>query len=678
MAKKTGVQSLKCGGKKMKKKMAEGGSKIPYEELGSMAGDFLDKTITDQIDPYKDQRENPNKYLKQRDSLSTTGNIAKNTAKGAGIGAAIGSLVPIPGIGTGAGALIGAGVGAVSSTVKNLFTSKKKKQARITDQENWGKAWTGDATDRLSTKSYKEGGKKEKVKVSVPITTNPSPGAEKYKFQPSAVVKDEVHNNYWRPETRRNVGLELLKKGHFGSVQDTVATLKAWDNMTPEETLSYIDPENGFDATNNPKNPQTANPGGIRYWIKDRVDMVNGKGIRNTNVFDLYDSAKKKSALSTGKPIPKSLASTGMADGGVKGGKVEGKGTAKSDSIDKKVEDGSFIVPAENSQKAMELGKTYLNWKGDESANRKYPGSEVALSNGEVLFTPEEVDVLKYHGLDLNRLAPKAELGNKMKKGGWKYDEQSDTYYYNEDAQGDDPGAVEWYKANMGDSATPSPTADTKHLSLTTDKLAKSNIKVADQSTPPPPEEKGPLAKIMDFAPEIAGAIQIGAAGVGLAKAGRMPDVNVSESLREITTQARQESQYGLEPGTKTAMQNQAEKARRDVTNAVVNRGGSSAEVMANLQGILSTTTDKKFDIELADSAEKIRKKSIYYDLKTKMGDQEFDIKKMSRQDWLQMQEVNAGLLSAGISNIVGARKLKMEMDTMKKIGSSSADFSKL
>ena len=128
--------------------------------------------------------------------------------------------------------------------------------------------------------------------------------------------------------------------------------------------------------------------------------------------------------------------------------------------------------------------------------------------------------------------------------------------------------------------------------------IAKSNIKVADQSTPPPPEEKGPLAKIMDFAPEIAGAIQIGAAGVGLAKAGRMPDINVSESLREITTQARQESQYGLEPGTKAAMQNQAEKARRDVTNAVVNRGGSSAEVMANLQGILSTTTDKKFDIE--------------------------------------------------------------------------------
>jgi hypothetical protein len=618
-----------------------------------MAGNYASSLITNSIKSYDDNREDPNKYLQQRDNKTVAANVVGNTLKGAGIGATVGSV--IPGLGTVVGGAIGAGVGALSSGIKNALTSKKKKQARLTDQENWGKAWTGDAEKRLSTNSYKEGGKKEKTKVSVPVTTTPPAGADpNYRFLPGQTAKDEVTNNYWRPETRKNVGLELLKKGHFGSVQDTVATLKQWDSMPPEETLKYINEQAGIDATIDPNNPKTANPGGIRYWVKDKLPAVNGKTIRNSNFSDMYFDAKKKSTF---KASPTQL-TTGL--GMAKGGKIKGEGGPKEDAIDKNVSDGSFIVPAENAQKAMELGKNYLNWKGDETANRKYPGTEVALSNGEVLFTPEEVDVLKYHGLDLNRLAPEAEPGNKMKKGGEKYADALATY-------------AKQYKESSPNATDAEIESDFKDMIA-----ANPGMQVNNPVDPNAPPDKGPLGKIMDFAPEIAGAIQIGAAGVGLAKAGRMPDINVSEALREITNESRQDAQYGLEPGTKAAMLNQAEKARRDTTNAVVNRGGSAAEVMSNLQGILSTTTDKKFDIELADSSEKIRKKGIYFGLKSKVADQQFDISKMARQDWLQLQEVNAGLLSSGISNIVGARKLKMEMDTMKKIGSSSADWSTL
>lgn len=644
---KTPVQQLKCGGKK-KKKMADGGV-IPYAKLGDVAGDYVNNLITSGIPSEIDNRDNPNPYLKRRDSLTTTGNIAKNTLKGAGVGAAIGSLVPIPGIGTGAGALIGAGVGAVSTGIKNLFTSKAKKAARAADQSNWSNAWTENTVNATLKTGYKEGGKKkENVVVKADVSKVPE---KKYVFDPSAVVKDEVNNYYWRPETRKNVGLELLKKGHFGSVQDTLSTLKAWDTMTPEETLKYIDPEKGFDATVNPKNPMTANPGGVRYWVKDTLNTVNTKTIKSSDFSKNYFDAKKNSTmLTTGK---------GMA----KGGEVKGAGGPKTDAITKKVEDGSFIVPAENAERAMELGKNYLNWNGEETANRNYPGTEVKLSNGEVLFTPEEVNVLKYHGLDLNKLAPQAEPGNKMSTGGEKglpssisgITKQEDfvSSYLNEYPGASEEDALSAWEGVQQDTApvTSSPTGSTE-------------------------QPKSAFQKIMDMAPEIAGAIQLGAASAGLIKAGRMPDINVSESLRQITTESRQEAQYGLEPGTKSAMLNQAEKARRDTTNAIVQRGGSSAEMMANLQGMLSTTIDKKYDIELADSAEKIRKKSIYYGLKSKVADQEFDISKLARQDWLQLQEVNAGLLSAGISNIVGARKLKLEMDTMKNRGGTSINFS--
>lgn len=106
-----------------------------------------------------------------------------------------------------------------------------------------------------------------------------------------------------------------------------------------------------------------------------------------------------------------------------KGGKIEGVGTGKSDSISATLPEGAFIVPIEHSESAENLGRSLLGWNDDEVLKRKHlkEGGTVdaKVSNGEVMFTPEEVSVLRYHGVDLNQLAPKAENKIEMKKGGF-------------------------------------------------------------------------------------------------------------------------------------------------------------------------------------------------------------------------------------------------------------------
>ena len=100
------------------------------------------------------------------------------------------------------------------------------------------------------------------------------------------------------------------------------------------------------------------------------------------------------------------MATQGMA----KGGKVKGPGTGTSDSIPAKLDGGDFIVPAENASKAMEYGIEYLGWKKGQTATTQDGATDVAVSNGEVRFTTDEVAFLKKEmGINLNKLAPNAE-----------------------------------------------------------------------------------------------------------------------------------------------------------------------------------------------------------------------------------------------------------------------------
>lgn len=107
-----------------------------------------------------------------------------------------------------------------------------------------------------------------------------------------------------------------------------------------------------------------------------------------------------------------------------KGGTIEGKGGPKSDSILSKVDEkgipaGSFITPAENNGLAKVLRAKVLGDNPERKAQFKKEGgetAEVAVSNGEHLFTPKEKSkIVQMLGEEvLEKLAPNAEDDDEM------------------------------------------------------------------------------------------------------------------------------------------------------------------------------------------------------------------------------------------------------------------------
>lgn len=114
----------------------------------------------------------------------------------------------------------------------------------------------------------------------------------------------------------------------------------------------------------------------------------------------------------------------GGIKGYVKGGKIIGPGTGKSDSIPAKVEDGGFIVPAENAHLAEQLRAEYFGNAG-KKAPLKSGNTKVKLSNGEHYFTAEEKAHLLAQGINLDALAPEADHTATGKKKGGEVDEEA-------------------------------------------------------------------------------------------------------------------------------------------------------------------------------------------------------------------------------------------------------------
>lgn len=135
-------------------------------------------------------------------------------------------------------------------------------------------------------------------------------------------------------------------------------------------------------------------------------------------VVDLFAAKKKAKQLAEQQMIEEGKEElANMSDGFAKGGKIKGKGTATSDSIDAEKTEGEFVVPAENSKEAMALGKKYLGWKDGQTATLHDGETPVKLSNGEALFTKDEAEYLTEMGVDLKALAPKGTPGTSQKLG---------------------------------------------------------------------------------------------------------------------------------------------------------------------------------------------------------------------------------------------------------------------
>lgn len=354
-----------------------------------------------------------------------------------------------------------------------------------------------------------------------------------------------------------------------------------------------------------------------------------------------------------------------------KGGKVKGEGTGTSDSIDMDAEDGSFIVPADNSEYAMELGREYLGWNDGERASKKDGDVDIKVSNGEVMFTPKEVSILKYHGVDVDALAPEAKPESKMKEtGGYSLSDINVTSNKPESVK-------DRYEAIM-------PSLDQKDNNLLlssgfkqpgkdeiTAKLKSLNLLDEEE-----PESK--FNKVMDMAPEILGALQAAGGAYGLLAAGRKPDMQVSKTLKKLSSEVRKLSEFGYEPAVLNALNAEIENTRKNISRSYTDSGNvSGLERMAGLNTLLSTTIDKKAGLAFADAAEKSRKYADVLRIDTMKAGQEFDINKMNVEDWYRNQEVFASMASAGVSNIIGARQLKAEQDALKQIGSNKPTFTK-
>lgn len=143
--------------------------------------------------------------------------------------------------------------------------------------------------------------------------------------------------------------------------------------------------------------------------IKERNDAIKAK----TNAEKINSINVNVAQQKVSNDYFKNMYSQSLKDGG----KVKGKGTAKSDSISTSLDPNSFIVPSENASIAMQLGKKYLGWNNEQKSD-KGGNTKVNLSDGEVVFQPDEVMALKGLGIDLNSLAPNAEGGSKLSKGG--------------------------------------------------------------------------------------------------------------------------------------------------------------------------------------------------------------------------------------------------------------------
>jgi hypothetical protein len=394
------------------------------------------------------------------------------------------------------------------------------------------------------------------------------------------------------------------------------------------------------------------------------------------------------------------------------GGIIEGKGTGKSDSINMNAESGAFIVPVENAEKATQLGQEYLGWNSKTMAKRNTGDKKIKVSDGEVYFSPEEVGALEYYGVDLNSLAPNAKkekqgtpikVPAKKADGGYIGSEfRKDPKYKDYIYSNDDKGNI-LYQSPMGEKGTVTNEDAIKEYNDYISSLNKP-MKMKDAIIPQTKinptiknpndpyfspfniekrakelskgKEEGTEKSWLDYVPELAGTIQTLGGAYGLMTAGKKPDLTISKTLQNLSSETKRLAQYGYDPKVLNELNNSIELTRKDLSRSLSESGGSPMEKMAQLNQILSTTIDKKAGITYANAQEKARKWADNMKVQSDIAGQEFDINKIKIEDWYKNQEMFSELLSSGISNIIGARKLKTEQDIMKSINKNPT-FSK-
>lgn len=269
-------------------------------------------------------------------------------------------------------------------------------------------------------------------------------------FKNNEVVLNDIYNNFkalnkGSKNTLQNIDVAPVATTKNQNLNDINGSVSLAQNQE-DEFLNRIQTNDGTnDPTTNDKiyNSVSQLPviGQFAQLGKQGQDLVRGDGTNKTRVAIAEQLTPHKSVVNNlesgnfgraalAAVVPFGLGANinsrqgykqgGKVKGYQQGGEIVGKGTAKSDSIDANLKNGSFVVPAENSHLAELIRKEVLGDRPNKKATLKKGGEvNVKVSNGEHVFNPKEVALITKAGIDLNALAPNSKGGNKLGKGGF-------------------------------------------------------------------------------------------------------------------------------------------------------------------------------------------------------------------------------------------------------------------
>lgn len=373
------------------------------------------------------------------------------------------------------------------------------------------------------------------------------------------------------------------------------------------------------------------------------------------------------------------------------GGIISGKGTAKSDSIKASVPEGSFVVPAENAHIAEMLRKHFLSKKKGK-ADLKEGGIPVKLSDGEHLFTPDEVKELTDAGIDLNELAPKAKNTLNLADGGKPKKALSD--YSTEELQKlASEGKLtqkqfdELKKSLKFDTSQVTPESTEGDLELyglkkgdvekTTETTALAEIPKVTLEQEKPFERKKELpVNAADF----LAAGQAGIAAYNLLRESKRPKYRISGDFLSDLEQAKKEAAFGFSPAERAYLNTKTEAQRRANIDRIVNfAGGDAGTALANIHQAQDLAQKNYLDI--ARASEELKRSKLGY--KSGLIGRFESLKRTQFEDDMrafdQNQMANAELLNAGLYNLFQnqTRKdaLRMMRETKAKYGNELSSF---
>lgn len=473
--------------------------------------------------------------------------------------------------------------------------------------------------------------------------------------------------------TAKELGKSLIKRDEFGNPITNTGDA-ADELLTPDHEQMIKDIKNkeyGLALLDSTGLGKFARAGMKLTGNQDATKGVAGFINKNIGITDENKKRKDLEDLSIEASQERAPEINRLKDGGP----IKGKGTAKSDSIKAKVKPGSFVVPAENADKAEMIREKYLSGKNKNANLNQKGGAPVKLSNGEHLFNPNEKKYLESIGIDLSVLAPNANDSNMKANGGGIGDEEAI------------PGrpSKKDYLASMGldlpsnnvrvdeDVYTfpGSSTTTTTPISMSQPVVATTSVSSTNNQVPVTPK-KDKAAEDFDWL-SLLGPAQAGLGVASLVRDGKRPiDKLSSDYLSSINT-ARGAATYGFDLPTKTQYEKAIESARISNVNLAGQIAGGNAGYASALARKATNDYAKNL-LGLASEDERLKQSKEQY-LNTLIADKENRERRLF-EDKLNAfnvnQESGAGMLQAGILSMQNYAKNKRYEDLLTGLSSGN------